>query len=152
MAEWIAGHVLVLVVLRGAAGFAVVGALVAAGFHLAWAAGSRRGIADALPQDPGTGAPVRLPGRAATLAVALALITLAAIVLAEAAGTTVPVVRWAAVAAVVVLTARALGDGRWVGLFKSVRGTAFARADDRYWTPTVAVLALGTLASVVLGA
>ncbi|TWH31665.1 uncharacterized protein DUF3995, partial [Isoptericola variabilis J7] len=45
--------------------------------------------------------------------------------------------------ALVVLLLRVVGDGRYVGVLKRVRDTAFARADDRYWTPAVGLLAAG---------
>jgi Protein of unknown function (DUF3995) len=147
---WAAGDLPAPVLWTGV-GLAAAVASVAAVVHLAWAAGSRRGLAAVLPQDPATGSPVRTPGRAATAAVAAALVGFVVVVLAEARSAGPVAVRWAVVAAVVVLGARVLGEGRWVGVSKSVRGTAFARADDRYWTPAVAVLALGALAALALG-
>jgi hypothetical protein len=44
-----------------------------------------------------------------------------------------------------VLLARAVGDGRTVGLTKTVRGTAFARNDDRLFTPLCVALGLAGL-------
>lgn len=41
-------------------------------------------------------------------------------------------------------------DGRYVGVLKRVRDTAFARADDRYWTPAVGLLAAGAAAGLAL--
>jgi len=149
LALW-AGGAIPVVVLRVAVVVAVAGALVAAGLHLAWAVGVRRGLVDAVPQDPRTGAPLRVPGRLACLAVAVALAVLGAVLVAVAAGAGPRLVRWAAMVALALLTARVLGDGRWVGVFKRVRGTDFARADDRYYTPAVATLALGTLAALAL--
>jgi len=140
-----------LPVLWAGVGLAVAVASVAAAVHVTWAAGSRRGLAAALPQDPVTGAPVRTPGRAGAAAVAVALAAFVVVILATARGAGPAAVRWAAIAALVVLGARVLGEGRWVGVSKSVRGTAFARADDRWWTPAVAVLALGALAALALG-
>jgi hypothetical protein len=43
------------------------------------------------------------------------------------------------------LLARAVGDGRYVGAFKRVRGTRFATLDDWVYTPLCAALALGVL-------
>lgn len=161
-----------------AVALATVVALIAAGFHVAWALGSRRGMTNVLPQqEPGlkgvddrsatraTGASARehgtdgsatmfRPGPVVTAGVALALIALAAIMVAVATNANIggQVGRWMAVIAVVILVARIFGDGKWTGVLKQVRGTGFARADDRYWTPAVGVLALGTVAALVLGA
>jgi Protein of unknown function (DUF3995) len=47
-------------------------------------------------------------------------------------------ISWARLALLVVMTLfllRAVGDFRYAGLFKKVRGTRFAKADDRLFTP-----------------
>jgi hypothetical protein len=133
-------------------GIAVLAAVVAAGFHVAWAAGATTGSRDVLPQQAGTREPVGRPGRGATLAVAAAL--LAYVVVVVALGSDAPGGWWAwcGSAALAVLVVRVVGDGRYVGVLKRVRGTGFARADDRWWTPVVALLAVGAGASLALGA
>jgi hypothetical protein len=131
--------------------FAALAAVVAGAFHVAWAAGSRRGAANVIPQDPGASTTKFLPRPIVTLAVALALFSFAAFVVMEAAGTGPSIVRWAVITALVILTLRVFGEGKYVGVLKQVRGTGFARADDKYWTPTTGLLALGALASLVLG-
>jgi hypothetical protein len=135
----------------GVAG-AVVVALVAAGFHVAWALGSRRGSANVVPQRAGAGGErTFLPGPLPTLAVALLLTAYVALTLAASAGTTARWVNWLVLAAFVVLTLRVIGDGRWMGVSKRVRGTGFAAADDRWWTPAAALLAAGAAAALALG-
>lgn len=136
-----------------AVGIAV--ALVAAAFHVAWAFGSRRGAGNVIPQRPspaadGTWEPAALPAPVLTFAVAMALTTYAGLVVANATGASAPWLAWLLVAALVVLTARVMGEGRWMGVTKSVRNTGFARADDRFWTPAAAVLALGAAAALVV--
>ena len=130
-------------------------ALVAAGFHVAWALGSRRGTANVIPQRPtptgdGTWEPAALPAPLLTFAVAVALTTYAGLVVANATGASAVWLGWLLVAALVVLTARVMGDGRWMGVTKRVRNTGFAHADDRYWTPATALLALGAAAALVV--
>lgn len=132
-------------------GLGVLVALVAAAFHVAWALGSRRGVANVIPQDPTTGEPTFRPRPVGTAAVAFALVAYSALVVLEGTSSDSSVVRWMVIAALTVLTARVFGDGRWTGVLKSVRGTGFARADDRYWTPAVATLALGAWAALALG-
>jgi hypothetical protein len=38
---------------------------------------------------------------------------------------------------------RAIGDFHWVGFFKSVRHTPFARNDTRFFSPLCVVIAIG---------
>ena len=49
----------------------------------------------------------------------------------------------------VVLLARAVGDFRYVGFFKRVRGSRFATLDSRYFSPLCLILGLGALWSVL---
>ncbi|MFD6136242.1 DUF3995 domain-containing protein [Isoptericola sp. NPDC056618] len=134
------------------AGAAVLAALVAAGFHAAWAVGATAGAGRVLPQRRGTREPVVRPGPLATLAVVVALVAYAAVVVALALGADGGWWRGLGVAALVVLLARVVGDGRYVGVSKRVRGTRFARADDRWWTPAVGLLAAGAAAGLALAA
>jgi hypothetical protein len=133
-------------------GLAVVAAVVVAGFHAAWAAGARAGTDSVLPQRRGTREPVALPGTAATLAVVVALLAYAVVVVALALGVDGGWWRPLGIAALVVLLVRVVGDGRYGGVSKRVRGTRFARADDRYWTPAVGLLAAGAAAGLALAA
>jgi hypothetical protein len=43
----------------------------------------------------------------------------------------------------IVFAARAIGEFRYVGLFKKERSTGFARADTRYFTPLCIAIAAG---------
>lgn len=129
---------------------AALAAVVIAGFHVAWAAGSKAGVANVIPQREDAGTPTFRPGPVATVGVAAALLGFAAIVTGVAVGVGPEWLLWLAVAALVVLSARVVGDGRWVGVTKRVRATGFARADDRYWTPLAGLLALGAASSLAL--
>jgi uncharacterized membrane protein YbhN (UPF0104 family) len=46
----------------------------------------------------------------------------------------------------IVLLARAVGDFRYIGFFKRVRDTRFARLDTRYYSPVALLLAAATAA------
>lgn len=138
--------------LWAAVALAVTVAVVAAAFHVAWAFGSQRGAANVIPQDPETGKPKFKPLPGGTILVAVALVAYSALAVSEALQAGPGVVRLLVIAALVVLTLRVFGDGTWTGVLKRVRGTGFARADDRFWTPAVALLAVGASASLVLGA
>lgn len=50
---------------------------------------------------------------------------------------------------ILVLAARALGDGRGIGFTKRVRTTRFGRADDLYFTPLIVLLAIGSAAALL---
>lgn len=135
--------------LLAAAGVAV--AVVAAGFHVAWAfGGATDSLALAVPRGD-DGGPAFEPGRSMTLAVAVALVGLAATIVL-AATTDLVVVRVVAWASLAVLLVRAVGDGRQVGFSKTDRSTAFARADDRWWTPAVVLLGFGIGGALLAGA
>jgi hypothetical protein len=125
-----------------AAVLAAIGAL-----HVYWATRDTP-TGGAVPTRP-DGAPLFRPGRASTLAVAVALTVAAAIVLVQGdvlrpvgPRTLYQVGAWAVA---VVLLARAVGDFRYVGLFKRERGTRFARLDTRVYTPLCALLAAGVV-------
>ncbi len=122
-----------------AAGLAalVLGAI--AVVHVAWMLGSRRGLRAAIPEVDGRAA--FSPPRALTAVVTLAFGLAAAIVLLASRSGGAPFT-WLAIAGAVVFGLRALGDFRLVGLTKRVHGTAFARWDDRLYTPLSVLLAV----------
>ena len=119
--------------------------LVAAGAaHVVWAAGGRIGMAAAIPQVDGR--PLFAPGRVTTFAVALALFSLAALLLWREGLILLPlpfvIARVGVPLMALVFIARAIGDFRYVGWRKRVRGTSFARLDDLLYAPLCAVLAV----------
>lgn len=166
MLTWLPGHpAWPLFLVAGAAGLQAEGQLptaallVAAGasaaacvalavIHLYWAAGGERGGAAVVPTSP-DGEPAFRPTPLMTVAVAgllLAFAGLIAVVLAE--GPTVA--RWLIGLGIAVLAARAVGDGRLAGFTKSERATDFASNDDRYFTPTAVLVAMGAAAALLL--
>jgi hypothetical protein len=122
----------------------------AAGFHAHWALGGRLGFSVSLPQQP-TGEPVmahRLSWwRPAAAVVALGLAFLALLLLAHAGQVDLPIpagaVRAALLATGAAFVARALVPNRYVGFFKSLRTTRWAKYDTRLYSPLF--LALGLL-------
>lgn len=125
----------------------------AAGFHLHWALGGRLGYSVSLPQRP-DGSPVmahRLPWwRPAAGAVALGLAALALLLLAYAGHLPLPLPRGLAggalLAAGAAFVGRALLPNRYVGFFKSIRDTRWARFDSRFYSPLFLLLGLLILA------
>ena len=121
----------------------------AASFHLYWALGGRTGFSVSLPQRP-DGRPVmahRLGWwRPAAGAVALALVALALLLLGHSGRLPLPVpggwARAALLATGLAFIARALVPNRYVGFWKTLRTTRWARYDTRLYSPLFLLLGL----------
>ncbi len=113
--------------------------------HVAWAWRGVSARSAALPEVDGR--PAFRPGRLATLAVAAAL-ALAAWIAAAQGELLWPahadgLARWGSIAGGVAFAARAIGEFRLVGFFKTVRGTRFARWDTALFSPLCLALGVG---------
>jgi hypothetical protein len=120
--------------------------------HFYWAVGPRIGQSAVVPSVDGK--PVFQPTTFATVAVAVALFGAAAIVAIRVGILSVPSLTFLALIGCWALAAifglRAIGDFRYVGFFKRVTGSPFARADTLFYSPLCAVLAL-SVAAVAAG-
>lgn len=122
--------------------FAALGLL-----HVVWAAGGGTGSAMVIPEQDGV--PLFRPGPLASLAVALLLLAAAALVLQK--GDVLPVLVPPAIATLgtwivaMTMVARAVGEFRYLGFFKRVRGTRFATWDTRLFSPLCLALGIGTV-------
>ena len=143
---WLPNVVFVTLALLAAALASGVAAL-----HVYWAFAGTKQSNSAVPSLP-NGQPLFSPGPLACLAVAVALATFAAAILW--AVSTPATVAWplhvVLALALIVLTLRAVGDGRFVGFTKRVRDTAFGRADDALYTPLVVLLWFGAASALAL--
>lgn len=128
--------------LRGGGLAAAVVLALIGGLHFIWAAS--RPPANVIPTGK-DGAPLFVPPPWMTVSVGVALLAFAGLVTAVSLGVGPQAMRWLALAGGAVLALRAIGDGRVAGFTKSVRDTAFARADDLLYTPLVTALALGVI-------
>ncbi len=121
----------------------------AAVFHLHWAFGGRRGFGVSLPQRPG-GEPVLshlLPlWRPAAFGVAVALVVLGSLIVAKSLpyrhGIPLDLLNYALGATSAAFVGRALIPNRFVGFFKSLRTTRWARYDTRLYSPLFLTLGL----------
>ena len=115
--------------------------------HVYWAAGGSWGTDVTIPKQDGT--PLFQPPPAATLLVAFLLFSAGLVVLGRLGlwGGRLP--HWVFVAGtwtlVAVFLGRVVGDFRWFGIFKRMRGTAFASWDTWLFVPLCLLLALGCL-------
>ena len=120
-------------------------------WHFYRAAGGTWGKAVAVPQRGER--PVFRPSFAATLAVAILLAAAALLVVAELKTWEKPginqLTRWANLAMAAIFGLRAVGDTKWVGFFKRVRGTSFANLDVWVYSPLCVFLCLGCLYAAV---
>ncbi|MDD9270393.1 DUF3995 domain-containing protein [Paenibacillus sp. GCM10023248] len=107
--------------------------------HVSWAFGVRWGSAAAIPVTQASHQPVFRPGITATLTVALLLF--ADTLLLGWQGRLIPHlpvfswVTWGCWISLIVFGLRTIGDFRYVGLFKSIRSTRFAKCDTYLFTP-----------------
>jgi hypothetical protein len=119
-----------------------------AAVHVYWAvAGGAERLTDGVIPTRADGTTLFQPGIGSTLAVAAALLAAAVVVLGQGGvfALAVPAIlyRVGAWGLGVVLLLRAIGDFRYVGLFKRERGSTFARRDSALYSPLCAVLAAG---------
>jgi len=117
--------------------FAILSAL-----HLYWAVGGQLALQSAIPTDGER--PVFEPGSLFAIGVAAALAA-AAMVSAERAGfVSLGVPLWFSRVGTWVLAfvfaVRSIGEFRYVGFFKRVRGTRFARRDTLVYSPLCVVI------------
>ncbi|RQS36434.1 DUF3995 domain-containing protein [Burkholderia sp. Bp8992] len=112
--------------------------------HAYWALGGRRGKRAAIPEQDGV--PLLRPTAIGTLVVAAALLGGAWVVAARAGwlgrNAYPNAIAFAVVAFALIFAVRAVGDFRYVGFFKRIRGSRFARMDSLCYSPLCAALAL----------
>lgn len=93
------------------------------------------------------GEPVFVPSVAATVGVGVALLLFALLVAASGGlvevGVSPRFLSWASLALALGLFARSVGEFKYVGFFKRVRGSRFARLDSLVYSPLCLLLAVG---------
>ena len=105
--------------------------------HLYWAAGGKKWSQNALPQFEENGNPVFVPGLIACLVVGIGLILfaifswLSTIIFAHFSR----FILIGNIAIAIIFLARSVGDFKYVGFFKKIRSTEFARMDTELYTP-----------------
>ncbi|MCD0490746.1 DUF3995 domain-containing protein [Chromobacterium violaceum] len=122
--------------------FALISAM-----HFYWALGGQVGLSSAIPEVDGR--KLFQPSAIGTAVIAL-LLALAAAAVVLHGGRFFPETSWSARLLKWVLLAlsagmllRGVGEFRYVGLFKRVKGSRFARNDTRFYSPLCLMLAAG---------
>jgi hypothetical protein len=114
-------------------------------WHFRMALRPTSGASGAVPSVAGK--PLFVPSRRATALVGVALLLFACLVGATAglleAGIPVRVLSWLCNGLALGLLARAIGEFKYVGFFKRVRDTRFARLDTLLYSPLCLLLAVG---------
>lgn len=123
-------------------------------WHFRMAYSPPQGESAAIPSVDGK--PLFKPAPAATVGVGLVLLCFAALVAATAGllplGLPSGLLRGLSYALALGLLARAIGEFKYVGFFKRVRGSRFARLDTLVYSPLCLALALGVALTARYGA
>lgn len=116
-----------------------------AAWHFKMAFFGMSGERNAVPSVDGK--PLFEPSKGATVAVGVVLLLFAALVAATAGlldtGLPPVLLAWASYALAFGLLARAIGEFKYVGFFKKVRDSKFARMDTLLYSPLCLLLAAG---------
>jgi hypothetical protein len=114
-------------------------------FYMAFVPGA--GARGAVPSVEGKA--LFIPTRSGTVAVGVVLLLFAGLVLATAGTISLGVpqiaLSWLSYALALGLVGRSVGEFRYVGFFKRVRGTRFARLDTLFYSPLCLLLAVGVI-------
>jgi Protein of unknown function (DUF3995) len=112
--------------------------LTIAGFHFYWAFGGKFGSQAVIPQMEGKMA--FQPPVLATIFVALAMLVGAWLSWTPDEKTDNKILIYGNLAIGIVFLIRAIGDFKYVGFFKKVKGSLFAKNDSRYYSPLCLVV------------
>jgi cytochrome b subunit of formate dehydrogenase len=118
----------------------------ASGFHFYWAFGGKVGWSVAVPQKL-DGTALIAPPAPVTFLVGAALAGIVALLALYLSGLELPTgrlpIRWLVAAIGLVFFSRGISWHPYVGLFKSIRSTAFGRNDTWFYSPACALCGLG---------
>jgi len=114
--------------------------------HVYWAFGGQWGTGAVIPIKDGSQQKVFSPRKWGTLCVALLLLSASVIILVQGGYmTALPASTYSKVgciACAIVFSIRAMGDFRYVGFFKTIKHSQFARNDTKLYSPLCLFLGL----------
>ncbi|HPI55379.1 MAG TPA: DUF3995 domain-containing protein [Chryseolinea sp.] len=113
--------------------------LTLSGIHFYWMSGGKRGSVSALPSNPSTQELLFKPSIMATLIVAGGLLLFAIITLGNLISFPFNIdqryFHWGNLAISVIFFIRAIGDFKYIGFFKNIKETLFAKMDSKFYSP-----------------
>ena len=113
--------------------------IVLSGIHFYWLTGGKWGLALSLPSDPSTRDVLFKPSIMATLVVAVGLLLFAFVTFgnlgAASFGMDQRYFKWGELIVSMIFLIRAIGDFKYVGFFKRIRETPFAKMDSKFYSP-----------------
>ena len=119
--------------------------------HIYWAFGGNLGKNAAIPESDGI--PLFSPSPALTLLVSVLLLFCALLIAVLARWLTLPItnqlITGLGVLLAVVFAIRAVGEFKYTGFFKRVRGTRFAQLDSLVYSPLCLLISVGVLLVVL---
>ncbi len=122
--------------------FFLLGAL-----HFYWAVGGKWATDEVVPTKP-TGEKLFNTSALSCVIVGSGLWLFAFVHVANAGlifvNTTFPIIRYATLAMGIVFLVRFIGDFKWVGIFKRVKDTSFAKNDTLYYAPLCLFLSVSS--------
>ena len=123
-------------------------------WHFYMACVGPRGQGAAVPSVDGR--PLFVPSTRSTIAVGIVLVLFATLVAATSGmlsiGLPTRLLVWLSYGLALGLLARAVGEFRYAGFFKSVRGSRFARMDTRVYSPLCLLLSAGVVTVAIQNA
>ena len=115
------------------------------GLHIYWGLGGRRGLAATVPRKA-NGAKRINPSGFDCFVVAFLLLGAGIFVLVRAHLLSISLPSWllhtGSWVLIVIFTARAIGEFRYVGFFKKVKSSQFAQLDTKYYSPLCVLIAV----------
>lgn len=121
--------------------------------HVYWAAGGRWGTGSVLPSVP-DGEVLFTPKIYETLIVATGLMLFALVTVGHLAVfdhiLDRKIIKYASIAIALIFIARAVGDFKYLGFFKKIKGTEFADKDSRFFSPLCLFLGISSLLMLYL--
>jgi hypothetical protein len=114
--------------------FIIIGIL-----HVFWAFGGSWGVNTALPTKDDSKSPVLRPRMFGTLFIGLLCFFASVLLLVQidlfAVIKSSPLSKWLCIAGGIVFLLRAIGEGKYVGFFKKIKYTRFAKQDTAFYSP-----------------
>lgn len=115
------------------------------GLHFYWFFGGKWGLEEALPTNE-KGVKVLNPGKIETAVVAFGLLAFGIFYLLESGLISMELPKWVREYGgwfiVLIFIARTIGDFNYVGIFKRIKNTEFAKRDTKYYAPLCLFIAL----------